>query len=303
MIVKEADTIISKNFLEMTKNDISFNIKKMYEDKLLTEKEMNDLLNRLSQVTTREDAEAILDEAKKISDNYFLEMIKNDISFNIKKMYEDKLLTEKEMNDLLNRLSQVTTREEAEAILDEAKKISDNYFLEMTKNDISFNIKKMYEDKLLTEKEMNDFLNRLSQVTTREEAEAILSEAKKLSDSKELTKGAFADKYINIKTQIELLIKNGDLTKEQGSSFLEKVEKAKTVEELDTIWQEVEKQVETNKKATTSSTEKETKKDSKTTNQLPKTGESKINIGLVSIGFVLILSFVVIIFKSRKFNN
>ena len=59
----------------------------------------------------------------------------------------------------------------------------------------------MYEDKLLTEKEMNDFLNRLSQVTTREEAEAILSEAKKLSDSRELTKGAFADKYINIKTQ------------------------------------------------------------------------------------------------------
>ena len=242
-------------------------------------------------------------EKTQSASEFNIETAKSEAISKIKDMYNSQMIPEEEMNNFLNRLNQAIEVDDIEVIVKEADTIISKNFLEMIKNDISFNIKKMYEDKLLTEKEMNDLLNRLSQVTTREEAEAILSEAKKLSDSRELTKGAFADKYINIKTQIELLIKNGDLTEEQGSSFLEKVEKAKTVEELDTIWQEVEKQVETNKKATTSSTEKETKKDSKTTNQLPKTGESKINIGLVSIGFVLILSFVVIIFKSRKFNN
>ena len=201
-VVKTEKTQSASEFnIETAKSEAISKIKDMYNSQMIPEEEMNNFLNRLNQAIEVDDIEVIVKEADTIISKNFLEMIKNDISFNIKKMYEDKLLTEKEMNDLLNRLSQVTTREEAEAILDEAKKISDNYFLEMTKNDISFNIKKMYEDKLLTEKEMNDFLNRLSQVTTREEAEAILSEAKKLSDSKELTKGAFADKYINIKTQ------------------------------------------------------------------------------------------------------
>ncbi|MFW8053778.1 hypothetical protein [Vagococcus fluvialis] len=201
-VVKTEKTQSASEFnIETAKSEAISKIKDMYNSQMIPEEEMNNFLNRLNQAIEVDDIEVIVKEADTIISKNFLEMIKNDISFNIKKMYEDKLLTEKEMNDLLNRLSQVTTREEAEAILDEAKKISDNYFLEMTKNDISFNIKKMYEDKLLTEKEMNDFLNRLSQVTTREEAEAILSEAKKLSDSRELTKGAFADKYINIKTQ------------------------------------------------------------------------------------------------------
>ena len=201
-VVKTEKTQSASEFnIETAKSEAISKIKDMYNSQMIPEEEMNNFLNRLNQAIEVDDIEVIVKEADTIISKNFLEMIKNDISFNIKKMYEDKLLTEKEMNDLLNRLSQVTTREEAEAILDEAKKISDNYFLEMTKNDISFNIKKMYEDKLLIEKEMNDFLNRLSQVTTREEAEAILSEAKKLSDSRELTKGAFADKYINIKTQ------------------------------------------------------------------------------------------------------
>ena len=201
-VVKTEKTQSASEFnIETAKSEAISKIKDMYNSQMIPEEEMNNFLNRLNQAIEVDDIEVIVKEADTIISKNFLEMIKNDISFNIKKMYEDKLLTEKEMNDLLNRLSQVTTREEAEAILDEAKKISDNYFLEMIKNDISFNIKKMYEDKLLTEKEMNDFLNRLSQVTTREEAEAILSEAKKLSDSRELTKGAFADKYINIKTQ------------------------------------------------------------------------------------------------------
>ena len=201
-VVKTEKTQSASEFnIETAKSEAISKIKDMYNSQMIPEEEMNNFLNRLNQAIEVDDIEVIVKEADTIISKNFLEMTKNDISFNIKKMYEDKLLTEKEMNDLLNRLSQVTTREEAEAILDEAKKISDNYFLEMTKNDISFNIKKMYEDKLLIEKEMNDFLNRLSQVTTREEAEAILSEAKKLSDSRELTKGAFADKYINIKTQ------------------------------------------------------------------------------------------------------
>ena len=140
-------------------------------------------------------------EKTQSASEFNIETAKSEAISKIKDMYNSQMIPEEEMNNFLNRLNQAIEVDDIEVIVKEADTIISKNFLEMIKNDISFNIKKMYEDKLLTEKEMNDFLNRLSQVTTREEAEAILSEAKKLSDSKELTKGAFADKYINIKTQ------------------------------------------------------------------------------------------------------
>lgn len=292
----------TENNVEMAKSEVISKIKNMYNSQIISEEEMNNFLNRLNQVTKVDDIEVIVKEADTIISNYFLEMTKNDISFNIKKLYEEKRITEKEMNDFLSRIEQATSIKEVEVISGEAWAISNNHNLEITKSDISNILKDMKKNNKISQELLDQFLAKLDKATTEEEASAVLVEAKKLVE--DLSKWGFAEHYLNLKNNIELLVEKGDLTKEQGDSFLAKAESAKTVQELDVIWEEVQQQVEANKKGkTTSSTEKETKNDSKSTNQLPKTGESKINVGLVGIGLTLILSFVVIKFKSRKFNN
>lgn len=192
-----------------------------------------------------------------------LETAKNDAISKIKDMYTSQMISEKERDNFFTRIKQATKIDEIDGIMNETEKIIKNNFLEITKNDVSFVIKKWHEEQKISEREMDDFLNRLNHINTIEEAYALMDEVKEIVD------------------------KNGSVT--ESSSISNEVKDSK---EGNKIIPE----------SSSSNLTKDIPKESEEKNLLPKTGESGINERLIGIGFILILFFMSIKFRPKKNN-
>ncbi|MFY8331073.1 LPXTG cell wall anchor domain-containing protein [Vagococcus carniphilus] len=88
------------------------------------------------------------------------------------------------------------------------------------------------------------------------------------------------------------------MTKDQGDKFLAKLKTCQTIEELDALWNEVEKQV--NDNATTNT--KPAIKPAPVNPKLPQTGEKQTMVTVV-IGLMIILGAGFVFFKKRQTKN
>lgn len=166
---------------------------------------------------------------------------------------------------------------------------SDSKELATVKSDVSLTVTAMINDGKLAQFQYEDLMTRLKNATTVSDAQLVLSDAKQLAKNNEdLYQGSFDEKVYNTKEQLKLLVQTGRLTQQQADDFIAKIDKSTTIDELDTIWSEIEgaakKATESSsstESSTSSSTETSKTKDStKTKEDLPKTGEKTSNIAL-----------------------
>ncbi len=92
----------------------------------------------------------------------------------------------------------------------------------------------------ITQTEYDNFILRLNNANTSEELKAIMDE---LYTNKPETTGyrwTFGEKYVNINANIKGYVENGKLSKEQGDKFLQRLEAAKNLDEIDQIDKEIQ---------------------------------------------------------------
>jgi len=179
---------------------------------------------------------------------------------------------------------------------------------------IKANINDWLKQGALNQDQANNFLDRLDKAKTIDELNALYSDiSKQVELNKSLESFSFSEKYINIKANINDWLKQGALNQDQANNFLDRLDKAKTIDELNALYSDISKQVEANKtnipntneissKQTTTKEEipnSESGKTSKTIksdteknngiNNLPKTGEYKNNLWFITGMIILII--------------
>lgn len=98
-------------------------------------------------------------------------------------------------------------------------------------------------------------------------------------DSNEIESFSFSEKYINIKANINDWLKQGALDQDQANNFLDRLDRAKTIDELNILHSDISKQVETNKanKTNISSTNEISSEQTTTKEEIPTSDSAKIS--------------------------
>lgn len=298
-VVSEEITDKAEYALAITKSDIEFILKKMNTDQRISQEKLTDFLNRLSQVKTVNEATSILEEATRSTVGTFDEQT-YQLRERVNGLVEEGKFSKEEGNEFLKRIEACKTTEELNTVsMDIETKASladwgfDEYYI---------NTKIVIEEYLkqgkLSQEQADGFMKKLDNCKTVEEMWNLQQDiTTQVKFNEDMGQWSFSEKLINIKANINEYVKQGKLTKKQGEDFLAQVEVSKTAEELDGIWQAIEKQIAENEKGTQESTKKEDKKvDDK--NKLPQTGESRTLI-FTALG-VIILGIAGIYFVKRN---
>ncbi len=284
--------------LSIAKSDIANIMKDMNKDKRLMDEQLADLLSQLDKATTVNEAESILSNAWSISDGLNVSIAKSNGTNIVKDLKKAGRITEEQLNNFLQGIENAKTVKEVELILHEARTTNlDNNF-EKRKAEVTKMIQEMQATGKLTLAQMNQFITDLDSTVMIEQLDSVLAVAQtQAEENANLAKGSFEEKVYNATIQIEVLVREGKLTKEQGDQLLGELKNCQTVEEVDTLWAKVEKQVADNqtKPSETKETDKkseEVKKEDKKS-VLPQTGEVATSAWIVlGVGMIAFSSIV-----------
>ncbi|WP_420512626.1 LPXTG cell wall anchor domain-containing protein [Vagococcus carniphilus] len=264
----------------------------------ITAEKKAELTARVEKLTTMEEVRAIEQELDKLIVEQNLQIEKDAISEVIKTFYKQGKLSKDESDKLLKRIAESKTVEEVDAIYGEVSHLVNPNALIERKEKLIKKIKELTNQGKLTKEQGDAFLKRVEAGLLEEWDQIEVEVDKQVKDNEVTFLGAFKEKYTKVENGINQYIQQGKLTKDQGDKFLAKLKTCQTVEELDALWNEVEKQV--NDNATTNT--KPAPKPTPVNPKLPQTGENQTILTVV-IGLMIILGAGIVFFKKRQAKN
>lgn len=91
----------------------------------------------------------------------------------------------------------------------------------------------------ITNDQYNEYVEKLNNAKTTEEIDKIVNELFSKSTDISSYRWAFGERYINLKINIQEYQKQGKLTKEQSDKFIQELEQAKTLEDIEKVSNDV----------------------------------------------------------------
>lgn len=289
---KEVDSTDSVDMVGR-KEALKYNINKLTYS--LSADKISELLGRVEKIGTVEELLAMEQEVDGVAKENGLKVEKDSYSEVIKNFYNQGKLTQEEKDKLLKRIADAKSIKEIEAIYNEISHLVNPDAITEKKEKLVAKVKELMNQGKLTKEQGDAFLKRVEASLLLEEWDQIEAEVdKQVKTNEELAGGVFKEKYTKIEKGINQYVEQGKLTKEQGDKFLAQLKNCQTVEALDALWSEVEKQA----KDVTTSTKPETTKPSTGNPKLPQTGEKQTVVNTI-IGLIAISGVGIVYFKKR----
>lgn len=285
---KEVD---STNTVDMVgrKEALKYKIKNLSYS--LSADKISELLGRVDKIATVDELIAMEQEIDRLGNENSLKVEKDSYSEVIKNFYNQGKLTQEEKDKLLKRIADAKTIKEIETIYNEISHLVNPNAITEKKEKLVAKIKELVNQGKLTKEQGDGFLKRVEASMLLEEWDQIEAEVDKQVKANEESAGEiFKEKYTKIEKGINQYVEQGKLTKEQGDKFLAQLKNCQTIEALDTLWNEVEKQL---KDVTTNS------KPSTNNPKLPQTGEKSTIVNAV-IGLLAISGVGIVYFRRNK---
>ncbi|MFY8331916.1 LPXTG cell wall anchor domain-containing protein [Vagococcus carniphilus] len=251
-----------------------------------------ELLSRLEKAVTMEEVQAISSEADQLWADYALAIEVNSYKNTIRDLQKLNKITKEKADELIAKLDNAKTVQEAKDIFSEVAGLIDgNAFVEK-RDKLTSKVNDLMKQGKLTKEQGDKFLGQIEVSRYSAELEIIEAEVDKQVKLNETSgEGSFKEKYAAIENSIKQYVEQNKLTKEQGDNFLAKLKKCQTIDELNALSNEIEKQVKDNEASKTTTT--------KPKSILPQTGEKQTIMSVV-IGLVFLLGVGVVFFKKRQ---
>lgn len=253
------------------------------------------LLSRLEKAETMDEVQAISNEATQLWTDYALAIEVNSYKNTINDLQKLNKITKEKAEDLIAKLNNAKTSQEAKDIFSEVANLIDGNALVEKRDNLTSKVNELMKQGKLTKEQGNKFLGQIEVSRYVAELEIIEAEVDKQVELNKISgEGNFKEKYATIEAAIKQYVEQEKLTKEQGDNFLAKLKKCQTIDELNALWNEIEKQVKDNEAAKTTTT--------KPKSILPQTGE-KQTVFTVVIGLMIVLGTGIVFFKKRQAKN
>lgn len=251
-----------------------------------------DLLNRLEKAVTMEEVQAISSEASQLWAEYALGIEVNSYKYTIRNLQRLNQITKEKEAELITKLDNAKTSQEAKDIYSEVAGLVDgNVYIEK-KDKLISKINELVKQGKLTKEQGNKFLGQIEDSGYSAELEIVEAEVDKQVKLNETpAEDNFKEKYAAIESSIKQHVEQNKLTKEQGDNFLAKLKKCQTIDELNALLNEIEKQVKDNEATKTTTT--------KPKSILPQTGEKQTIMSVV-IGLAFLLGVGIIFYKKNQ---
>ena len=250
------------------------------------------LLSRLEKAVTMEEVQAISNEASQLWAEYALGIEVNSYKNTISDLQKLNKITKEKADELIAKLDNAKTSQAAKDIYSEVAGLVDgNVYIEK-KDKLISKINELVKQGKLTKEQGNKFLGQIEDSGYVAELEIVEAEVdKQVKLNEKPAEDNFKEKYATIESSIKQYVEQNKLTKEQGDNFLAKLKKCQTIDELNALSNEIEKQVKDNEATKTTTT--------KPKSILPQTGEKQTIMSAV-IGLVFLLGVGVVFFKKRQ---
>ena len=253
------------------------------------------LLSRLEKAVTMEEVQAISNEADQLWADYALAIEVNSYKNTIRDLQKLNKITKEKADELIAKLDNAKTVQEAKDIFSEVAGLIDGNAFAEKKDKLISKVNELTKQGKLTKEQSDKFLGQIEASRYLAELEIIEAEVDKQVKLNETSgEGEFKEKYATIEASIKQYVEQNKLTKEQGDNFLAKLKKCQTIDELNALSNEIEKQVKDNEATKTTTT--------KPKSILPQTGEKQTMVTIL-IGLMIILGAGFVFFKKRQAKN
>ena len=205
LIIQEANNLKELNTI---KNEVKESLQELLAEELITPAEYADFVFRLNQVTNLEEMDAFTEE---LLEELFFIIYQEILALAIYELVEEGLLTEDDYHYFMDMVDEATSIEALETIMSLVEELTDG---RLSAEEALW----LYVDQhLLTEAEVNQFLDRIYSVRTVGEIESIMQEARSLAETRKTVtvKSTVTVKYVD--EAGNALQEATSVTREEGS--------------------------------------------------------------------------------------